>query len=99
MNEITLVNLLNKICEKNEDLLWKLNCKYSDGREHTFMEVEFHYQQTNQKAGFVLFNMENAKVIRGKHRGMIPFSNKMMLMDVLLDILHYESQQLAPSLN
>lgn len=99
MDEITLVNLLNKICEKNSSLSWQINCKYTDGMDHSIMEVGLFDPDVNRKAGFITFQMETGKVIRGKHKGMVPFSNKTNLVDALLEILHYESNKYQEALN
>lgn len=99
MDEITLVNLLNKICEKNTSLSWQINCKYTDGMDHSIMEVGLFDPDVKKKAGFITFQMETGKVLRGKHNGMGPFPRKTNLVDALLEILHYESNKFNRVLN
>jgi hypothetical protein len=99
MDEITLINLLNKICEKNNLLRWQLTCKYSDGMEYSVMEVILFDPKNEKKVGFINFQMENGRVIRGKYKGMVPFSHNSNLVDALLEILYYESTKFAEVLN
>lgn len=91
MDEVTLVNLLNKICEKNEDLTWKLNCKYSDGMGTSVMQLSLIQKATKKETATITFCMETGKISYGKYNGLIAFQPSTRLLDVLLDILHYES--------
>lgn len=101
MDEITLINLLNKICEKNGKLTWKLNCKYHDGINTSVMQISLIKVPSNKQTGTISFRMETGKVINGRHRGLVPFRRSTNLIDALLDILHYESTKayLNPSHN
>ena len=99
MDEITLVNLLNKICEKNTHLNWKLNCKYNDDDDHSIMQISLFNSRSNKKAGPVTFSMENGLVIDGSYESLMPFNKKILLVDALLDILYYENSKMAVSAN
>lgn len=93
MDEITLINLLNKICEKNGKLTWKLNCKYHDGINTSIMQICLLKSPSNQQTGTISFRMETGKVINGRHKGLVPFKRSSNLIDALLDILYYESSK------
>ncbi|MBV6647822.1 MAG: hypothetical protein KI790_20350 [Cyclobacteriaceae bacterium] len=93
MDEITLINLLNKICEKNRRLSWKLNCKYHNGIDAAIMEIGLYEPKAKKKTGFITFRMETGQIIRGKHQGMSPFGRSANLVDALLEILYYESSR------
>ena len=99
MDEITLVNLLNKICETNDDLTWKLNCQYDDGLNHSIMQVSFVRLSTKSEVTNISFQMETGKILNGRHTGMVTFNKSMLLTDVLLDILIYETNKLSISQN
>jgi hypothetical protein len=99
MDEITLINLLNKICETNKRLSWKLNCKYSQAQTGSEMEIGLFDTSDDKKEGFITFRMETGKVIRGRYGGMVPFNNRLHLVDALLDILHYEKNRMNYSMN
>lgn len=101
MDEITLINLLNKICEKNRKLTWKLNCKYHDGINTSIMQISLLKLPSNKQTGTISFRMETGKIIRGNHKGLVPFGQSTSLIDALLDILYYESTKnyLNPSHN
>ncbi len=99
MDEITLINLLNKICDINPELSWQLNCKYHDGMQNSVMEVALFHPGEKNKAGLISFKMESGSIIRGNYRGMVPFNRKTCLTDALLEILHYEQSKLVSSLN
>lgn len=99
MDEITLINLLNKICEKNPSLNWKLNCKYSEQQDVSLMDISLYEPLERKKKGFITFNMETGKIIEGRYTGVVPFSEKYLLVDALLDILHYESNRLVHTPN
>ncbi len=99
MDEITLVNLLNKICEKNSYLNWKLNCKYNDGQDHSIMQISLFNSRDNHKAGSVTFSMDTGSVIEGKYESLMPFQPKVQLVDALLDILNYENSKVLTSVN
>lgn len=90
MDEITLVNLLNKICEKNQDLTWKLNCKYHNGMDTSIMQVSLIQTNTHAELSQITFRMENGRILAGKHRGLLAFKKATLLVDALLDILIFE---------
>lgn len=98
MDEVTMVNLLNKICEKNDQLSWKIKCKYSDGVDQHIMEVVLLKGELQRRAGSIIFKMETGAIIRGRHRGVPSFRKNTRLVDALLEILHYESL-LTPQLS
>lgn len=93
MDEITLVNLLNKICGKNTDLTWKLNCKYYQEWDASIMQIHFLRSDTLLETSKITFRMETGQVIEGRHRGLMAFAKSTPLVDVLLDILIYESSK------
>ncbi|HCX23478.1 MAG: hypothetical protein CMB80_13280 [Flammeovirgaceae bacterium] len=99
MDEITLVNLLNKICEANDDLTWKLNCQYDDGQNNSIMQVKFIRLSSKAEISCISFQMETGLIYQGRHSGMVNFQKAMLLTDVLLDILIYESSKLPISQN
>lgn len=99
MDEITLVNLLNEICEENHDLTWKLNCKYHDGIDTSIMQIHFLKTATNAETSRITFRMETGQVIYGKHSGLVPFRKATNLIDALLDILLYEKNKVSTSPN
>lgn len=99
MDEITLVNLLNKICEANDDLTWKLNCQYDDGQNNSIMQVKFIRLSNNAEISCLSFRMETGQILQGRHSGMVNFQKSMLLTDALLDILIYESSKLQISQN
>ncbi|WP_421873674.1 hypothetical protein [Marinoscillum sp.] len=99
MDEITLVNLLNKICETNDDLTWKLNCQYDDGQNNSIMQVSFVRLSNKAEVSCISFQMETGKILQGRHLGMVTFHKSMLLTDVLLDILIYETSKLSISQN
>lgn len=95
MDEITLVNLLNKICEKNHELTWKLNCKYHDELHTSVMQIHFLQSNNLAETTKITFKMETGQVIEGKHRGFLGFKQPTMLIDALLDILIYEVSRIG----
>lgn len=99
MDEITLVNLLNKICEANDDLTWKLNCHYDDGLNNSIMQIKFFRLSKKSEISCISFQMETGKILQGRYTGMVRFEKSMLLTDVLLDILIYESSRLPISQN
>jgi hypothetical protein len=99
MDEITLVNLLNKICEDTDSLDWKLNCNYLEGMDASVMEVVIFDRANHKKHGELTFQLETAAVIAGKYKSLMPFSKKVDVVDALLDILHYEKTTRIPSYN
>tara|TARA_Y100001949_G_scaffold174422_1_gene181848 strand:- start:446 stop:745 length:300 start_codon:yes stop_codon:yes gene_type:complete len=99
MDEITLVNLLNKICEANDDLTWKLNCQYDDGQNNSIMQVKFIRLSNKAEISCLSFQMETGQILQGRHSGMVNFQKSMLLTDALLDILIYESSKLPISQN
>ncbi len=99
MDEITLINLLNKICDHTPKLDWKLNCDYNDGLNTTVMQAVLFDKQSRKKQGSLVFRMETAMVIGGKYKGLMPFSTKLNVVDALLEILHYETTTRIPSYN
>lgn len=99
MDEITLVNLLNKICEKNLNLTWKLSCKYHDGIDISIMHIHFLKLDTKAEISRIVFRMETGQLIYGKHSGLTPFLKTTNLIDALLDILMYEKNKLRFSHN
>lgn len=99
MDEITLVNLLNKICDKNDDLTWKLNCQYEDGANHSIMKINLIRISSKAEISEITFQMETGQIITGQHLGLIPFKRSSQLVDALLDILIFESGKLAISPN
>lgn len=99
MDEITLVNLLNKICDANHDLSWKLNCQYDDGQNNSIMQIKFVRLSKKATISSITFQMETGKIIQGRYSGMVNFQKSMLLTDALLDILIYESSKLPISQN
>lgn len=97
MDEHTLINLLNKICEKNRTLTWKLNCKYHDGINTSIMQISLLKLPSNKQTGMISFRMETGKVIHATHKGLVPLQQSIHLVDALLDILYYESNQPSPN--
>lgn len=90
MNEITLVELLNKICEKNKSLTWKLTCKYANNMGETWMEILIYYIHENRNKGTIIFGMERGTVSQARYTGMGALIPGTQITDVLLDILYYE---------
>ncbi|MEP0365353.1 MAG: hypothetical protein ABJN36_07720 [Cyclobacteriaceae bacterium] len=99
MDEITLVNLLNKICEHTGSLDWKLNCNYHEETDASVMQVVLFDRSSHKAHGQLTFMMETASVIAGKYKSLMPFNKRANVVDALLDILHYESTTRIPSYN
>ncbi len=99
MDEITLINLLNKICDKNPLVSWQLNCKYHDAAQDAIMEIGLFNPENSQQHGNIVFKMGSGKLISGKYKGMVPFQSQSNLTDILLDILYYENSKLLQSAN
>jgi hypothetical protein len=99
MDEITLVNLLNKICEHAPRLDWKLNCDYNDGNKTTIMKAILFDKSSRKRKGALIFRLETAMIISGTYKSLMPFSQKVTVVDALLDILHYETTTTIPSYN
>ena len=99
MDEITLINLLNKICEVNATLSWQLTCKYQGESQNAIMEVGLFDPTNDNKIGFISFQMETGTIIEGRYKGMVPFERSNGLTDTLLDIYHYERSKSVNSLN
>lgn len=100
MDEITLINLLNRICEKSSHLSWQINCKYTNVPEETLMEVGFSDKTLNKKVGNILFHLDTGKVLEGFYRSMVPAEAGVSLTDVLLEILYFENtKKLQASFN
>lgn len=99
MDEITLINLLNTICEKNGQLTWKLNCRYQEESDTSVMQVQLMHGYRGPSAGTITFLLETGKIIEGNHQGMVEFRKSTHLVDALLDILYYENNKLLTSLN
>lgn len=99
MDEITLVNLLNKICEHTDTLDWKLNCSFDDGMDTSIMHVELFERTNHKKHGYLAFRMDTATMIKGKYKKLMPFNGTSSVVDALLDILHYETATRVPSYN
>jgi len=99
MDEITLVNLLNKICEKNQELTWKLKCKYSDGQSNSIMQVNLIQVNTHSEMSTITFKMETGQIIAGRHRGLLAFKKASHLVDALLDIMIFEGSKMNISEN
>ncbi|MEM9329215.1 MAG: hypothetical protein AAGA85_26365, partial [Bacteroidota bacterium] len=90
MDEITLVNLLNKICEKNPLVTWNLTCRYQEEFDQAIMETKLFERESNECRGFIIFTMETGSVIRGTYLGLFSFKRSTAMTDALLEILHYE---------
>ena len=99
MDEITLVNLLNKICEINRELTWKLSCKHHDGMHQSQMQICLLRASNEDEVGTVIFEMNNGLVEYGHHQGMTSFRKAAHLLDVLLDIIIYETNKTLVSDN
>ncbi|WP_258103108.1 hypothetical protein [Marinoscillum sp. MHG1-6] len=99
MDEITLVNLLNKICEHSDTLDWRLNCTYDDGLSTSIMKIVLFDRGNQKKYGYLAFRMETATMIAGKYKQLMPFKGRGSVVDALLDILHYETATKLPSYN
>jgi len=99
MDEITLVNLLNKICEKNRELTWRLKCKYHDGINPAVMQLCLLQTHSKAELSEITFSMETGQVIAGRHRGLIAFRRATNLIDALLDILIFEGSKKSISNN
>ena len=84
MDEITLINLLNEICDKNTHLTWSLSCKFQDGSQNSIMEIDLYQNEKDKNAGSILFKMESWQVIQGRYRSMMPFREKTSVVDALL---------------
>lgn len=99
MDEITLVNLLNKICEKNQNLTWRLKCQYHDGINTSIMKLYLIRVFDQQETSCITFRMETGQVIHGKHRGFLAFRRTTLLVDALLDIMLFEGSKQTISIN
>ena len=99
MDEITLINILNKICEKNPNLTWKLECKYNDQNEKAIMQTKILDRVLGKISGNIVFHMDSGKVLSGRYKGMLPFRKASLLTDALLEILHYETSLKLTSVN
>ncbi len=93
MDEITLVNLLDRICEKNGTICWKITCKYSDGAKNAIMEVQIFDKETKIKKGSLIFDQLTGKIIRGEYQDMNRFKKRTQLIDSLLEILYFELER------
>lgn len=98
MDEITLINLLNKICDKSGHLTWKLRCNYLD-ETSPVMQVWLYGTQDHRTVSTIVFRMETGMVISGQHRGVVAFRHSTNLIDALLEILFFENSRSAVSLN
>ena len=99
MDEITLVNLLNKICEKNPQLTWHLKCRHHEELDQAVMETKLMARDSEECRGFIMFAMESGSVIQGGYLGIFCFQSTTNMIDALLEILHYEHSKQQLSLN
>ncbi len=88
MDEITLVNLLNKICEKDATLKWNLSCKYHDGLDSSIMQIGLTDQHT-RSCSKLTFHMASGKLLSGKFKNIDRFQRDTEITDALLDILSF----------
>jgi len=95
VDEITLINLLNKICDTKEGLSWSLSCKFHQDSGNSIMEIDLYDADFHKSVGSIQFSMETGKVIQGRHKSMVPFSERTSITDALLEIVYYESQRMA----
>lgn len=95
MDEITLINLLNKICDTKEGLSWSLSCKFQQENGNSMMEIDLYDTDCHKSVGSILFSMESGKVIKGRHKSMLPFPERTSVTDALLEIVHFESLRIT----
>lgn len=57
------------------------------------MQISLLKLPSKKQTGIISFKMETGEVIRGMHKGLVPFGKSTNLVDALLDILYYESSK------
>ena len=98
MDEITLINLLNKLCDR-ERLTWKIGCKYQDGMDHSILQISILNQESGGEQTRIVFRIETGQVLFGHHKGVIKFSSSTKVIDALLDIMIFEDAAMSCSAN
>ncbi len=98
MDEITLINLLNKLVEEQPQTTWSIKCHYQDGMGTTTLEVRILDTHPELLRGKIIFQMENGKISFFKYQGFHPAVTPEHITDLILDIINYErARQLALS--
>lgn len=85
-----MINLLNKICEKNQQLQWNLVCTYSNTSDRTIMQIKIRNMRMAERLIVLNFCMETSLIIHGFHPDIGIFPRQTLLIDALLDILSLE---------
>lgn len=71
----------------------KLNCVYADGKGYSLISIRFYRKDGNNMIGKIVFEEQNKRVFQYHYRSM-KFYRPNDVVDLLLDIYHFEMGQL-----
>ncbi len=89
-------DLLDKLVEEQKDLFWNLRCSYANGQDQTILVATIYEGECHKVKSMIAFHSETGRIKNIRYRGYKqPLSGH--IIDVLLDLLHFEKYRLLES--
>jgi len=87
------LNLLNKFSDDHKNVLWKMDCSYSDGIKTTINEIKILAKPGNRCVGIIVYRVETGIVMFCTYKN-LKKSNSENIIDLLLDMINYSKGQI-----
>lgn len=84
----TITGLLDSFVSKHNNVSWKINCCYSDGRNTVINQINIYAQPGDRTIGIISYNVKNGAVCYCMFKKM-QITKTENVVDVLLDMMNY----------
>ena len=86
-DKATILDLLNKIVQKNTGISWKMKCLFSDGKGNTLNQITLLRQSDKRSIGIFTYQVESGEVQFCNYKDLKkPKSEN--IIDLLLDVMN-----------
>lgn len=92
-NKKTICGILHSLFVR-KNIQAKLNCVYADGKGYSLISIRFYDKTFNYMIGKIVFEDHKQSVLHCHYRNIACYRSNDVI-DLLLDIYHFEMNQLA----
>lgn len=93
-DKATIVDLLNEFSKQHQDIAWKLECTYADGRGTTMNQITILSHEDQRKIGVFGYRVETGVVLFCTYK-QLKKTDSENIIDLLLDVINYSKGKLV----
>jgi hypothetical protein len=87
VDKVIILNLLNQLSRKDNNIFWKMECLYADAKGTTINQIKLYSQSNCRNIGTFVYRGESGMVQLCMHKNLKKSSSE-NIIDLLLDLIN-----------